>query len=293
MLNWALDWAAQGTPVFPLHEVYGDICTCTCTRKKCGNGKHGCGSECGNKGKHPRTMHGKDDATTDPAQIKAWWGKWPNANIGGRMGGALRLLAVDVDPKTGGDASLCDLTEAHGSEWLDTRVHETGSLGSHLFFTLPEGLEVPNTAGKIAPGIDTRAGDGYVILPPSLHASGRRYRITEPKPERAAPEWMLEDLMRKPTERSAHVIDFQEKRTRRSSGDSIISEGERNEGLFRVGCAIWGSGNAQDLPDLHAQLLEVNVERCSPPLLDSEVAQIVGSIARYPCGVPIQQEATA
>jgi hypothetical protein len=40
------------------------------------------------------------------------------------------------------------------------------------------------------------------------------------------------------------------------------------------------------------QLLQVNAERCSPLLTDAEVAQIVGSINRYPRGVPVPKEAT-
>lgn len=54
MLEEALKWAALGVPVGPLHEVYDDICTCSCTPEKCRGGEHGCGSECENKGKHPR-----------------------------------------------------------------------------------------------------------------------------------------------------------------------------------------------------------------------------------------------
>jgi hypothetical protein len=37
------------------------------------------------------------------------------------------------------------------------------------------------------------------------------------------------------------------------------------------------------------QLLVINAERCSPPLTDAEVAQLTGSVARYPRGVPIEE----
>jgi putative DNA primase/helicase len=204
-------------------------------------------------------------------------------------GGGARLLVVDVDPKSGGDASLCDLAEVHGGEWLNTLHVETGSRGSHFFFVYPEGMELRNSSGKIAPGIDTRAQGGYVVLAPSLHASGRRYRLAGAKPIQVAPAWLLEDLTRSPEQKPARTIDFQERRARVVGAGALIPEGERNDGLFRVGCAIWGNGNAQDSSDLHVQLLTVNAERCSPPLTDAEVAQITGSVARYPRGVPITE----
>jgi len=278
MLEWAIEWARQGVPVFPVHSAFDGICSCSA------------GSECKSTGKHPKTAKGLKEATTDEAQIAAWWRKWPHANIGGRMGGAVRLLAVDVDPRHGGDASLFDLTEAHGGKWLETRHVETGSRGSHFFFTYPEGIELRNTTNNLAPGIDTRAEGGYVVLPPSLHVSGRRYTLKSAVQIQPAPAWLVEELTRPADQKPPVVVNFQERRTH-TRGGGIIGEGERNARMFKIGCAIWGKGQAQDLTDLHMQLLQVNAERCSPLLTDAEVAEIVGSINRYPRGVPVPAEA--
>jgi putative DNA primase/helicase len=270
----ALEWARRGVPVVPLHEVYDDICTCPCTSKKCKDGKHGCGSECPSKGKHPRTADGLKSATTDEATIRRWWAKYPHANIGGVTGGVLHLVAVDVDPKSGGDANLCNLVEVHGAGWLDTFTQETGSRGSHFLFTYPADVELRNSAGKLAVGIDTRAEGGYIVLAPSLHASGRRYGIANASGIKPAPGWLIEDLTRKPHEQPETVIDFQERRHR--SGGAIIAEGERNERLFRVGCGIWNEVASPS--ELYARLLDVNAERVSPPLDPSEVVKITQSI---------------
>jgi len=279
MIEWAQEWARHGLAVFPVHSAFDGICSCPK------------GSECKSAGKHPKTATGLKEATTDAAQIARWWRKWPDANIGGRMGGAARLVAVDVDPKSGGDASLFDLVEAHGGEWLDTLHVETGSLGSHFFFTYPEGVELRNSANVLAPGVDIRAEGGYVVLPPSLHVSGRRYALKSAAPMQPAPAWLVEDLTRPRDQKPSVVVDFQERRTHTHGGGAIIGEGERNERMFKIGCAIWGGGNASDLTDLHAQLLQVNAERCSPSLTDAEVAEIVGSVARYPRGVPVPKGA--
>ena len=49
---------------------------------------------CAAGGKVPLTPRGFKDATTDAAQIRAWWEKDPDANIGMPTAG---LLAIDVD----------------------------------------------------------------------------------------------------------------------------------------------------------------------------------------------------
>src|SRR5258708_4431274 len=37
---------------------------------------------CRPRGKEPITKHGFKDATRDEAQIRKWWTRWPDANIG-------------------------------------------------------------------------------------------------------------------------------------------------------------------------------------------------------------------
>src|SRR2546423_1915388 len=64
----ALNYAAQGWPVFSVHSVRGGVCTCQ-------------DRDCKSAGKHPRTVHGLHDATTDAEQIVEWWTRWPDANI--------------------------------------------------------------------------------------------------------------------------------------------------------------------------------------------------------------------
>ena len=60
LLEAALAYAARGWAVLPLHTPTGGGCSCR-DRK------------CRSIGKHPRTLHGVKDATTDAAQIRTWW----------------------------------------------------------------------------------------------------------------------------------------------------------------------------------------------------------------------------
>ena len=48
-----------------------------------------------------KRSHGFKDATTDPDQIREWWTKTPNANIGAAMGAASGIIGVDVDGPEG------------------------------------------------------------------------------------------------------------------------------------------------------------------------------------------------
>ena len=68
-INAALSYARHGIPVFPVHWIEGAKCSCH---------KPGCGSP----GKHPLIVGWQAEATADSAVIKAWWGRYPNANIG-------------------------------------------------------------------------------------------------------------------------------------------------------------------------------------------------------------------
>lgn len=280
MLEWALFWAGQGIPVFPVHSVNDGVCTCPCN-KECRGDTHKCGSGCESKGKHPISRlarNGSKSGTTDPEIIRRWWTEEPNANVGGRMGGDVRLLALDVDPRAGGDASFYDLVETFGEKWAKTLRHITGALGFHLFFTIPEGVEFQRA--KLAPGIDLKWHNGYVVLPPSIHLTGRSYEIAAAVPVIPAPEWLIEELTRERDEIPTKVVDFQERKAR-LSGDlqEKFYEPGRNIGLFGVGMGRWRHGWAADVTKLHAQLLEVNAARCVPPLSDAEVAKMAAHIA--------------
>ena len=282
MLQAALFWARDnGVPVFPLHAAFDGICSCPE------------GSECKKPGKHPRTPNGLKDATTNERQVRFWWTQHPHASIGGRMGGELRLFAVDSDPRHGGDPSLHDLTEAHGPEWLDTLNNGTGGGGDHFLYHYPAGVEIRNSTGKLGPGIDVRGEGGYIVLPPSSHASGRTYRLKNTTPVREALPWLIEALTRAADEAPPVIVDFQERKTRASVG-GIIPEGQRDNEVFRIGCGIWGHGAAADLPDLYQQLLGVHA-RCEvgvKPFTARDVWHIAANITRrYPRGIPIREGA--
>jgi hypothetical protein len=127
-LEAALAYAKRGWPVFPLHHPDPHRgCSCIDALK------------CRSPGKHPRTRKGLKDATTDEAQIRRWWELYPLANVGLAMGRKSGLVALDVDPRSGGDASLCELIEAHG-ELPNTLEATTGGEAHTSSSRTPESL---------------------------------------------------------------------------------------------------------------------------------------------------------
>src|SRR5262245_41598228 len=92
-LNAALAYAVRGWAVLAIHSVIDSKCYC---------GR----SDCSHPGKHPCTLRGVHDATTEPQVIRDLWRRWPAANIGIAMGKKSGLLAVDVDARNEGHENL-------------------------------------------------------------------------------------------------------------------------------------------------------------------------------------------
>jgi hypothetical protein len=129
-----------------------------------------------NADKAPIGPHGWYSATTDPAAlIRLGWGPLHGVPTGKING----IVAVDVDPRHGGDVTL-----AEKLAWLpETRRHRTMSGGEHWIYQYPDG-GVPNFTGTAAnglPGIELKS-DGYgVVWPPS-----RGYSVIDDRPVAAA-----------------------------------------------------------------------------------------------------------
>jgi len=133
-------------------------------------------------------------ATVDEGLIQQWWRDWPNANVCIATGDG--IIVVDVDIKKGGDATLSALELEHG-DLPKTVYSRTGGGGWHYFFKVPPGTQNRNSTDRLGAGIDTRGDGGFVVAPPSSHASGGRYEwMAAPGRIEIAdcPQWILDTL---------------------------------------------------------------------------------------------------
>ena len=87
---------------------------------------------------------GVKDATTDRTIIKAWWNRWPNANIGVATGRRSGILVLDVDGKVG-KAYLEKLQAEHGR--LPKTVTVKTGRGRHRYF-LSGDARIRNSVGQ-------------------------------------------------------------------------------------------------------------------------------------------------
>jgi bifunctional DNA primase/polymerase-like protein len=129
-----------------------------------------CRGECGSFG------HGVYDASADPGRIRALFAAAPRATGYGVACGVPphHLIGIDVDTRPGIDspAGLRELALRHLFGIPPTVVVSTPRNGRHVWVSSPPGVTVPNSAGRLAPGIDIRGAGGYLVGPGSLTAHG-------------------------------------------------------------------------------------------------------------------------
>jgi len=170
-------------------------------------------------------------------------------------------VALDIDPRNGGDESLRDL-----GPLCDTVTALTGGGGQHLVFR-SDG-PIPDRKGA-RPGLDIIA-NGYIVAAPSRHISGRHY---EWEIGRAPGQIALAQLP------PVLVALAQNGRSPAEPLPERIEQGRRNELLTSLAGSMRRRGASPEA--IEAALLRENDSRCEPPLSPSEVRQIVRSVGRY------------
>ncbi|WP_166355026.1 bifunctional DNA primase/polymerase [Phytoactinopolyspora limicola] len=138
----AVAYAAAGVPVFP----------------------------CIPRGKRPLTRHGFHDASTSRARVRAWWRRWPQANIGLATGsrGGFDVVDVDVHPSGSGFRAFRTACRAELADGWACLVR-TPSGGLHAYYP---GAESQRCWSLASAHVDFRAIGGYVIAPPSTVVTG-------------------------------------------------------------------------------------------------------------------------
>jgi archaellum biogenesis ATPase FlaH len=193
-------------------------------------------------------------------EITDWFVSYPNANIGVVTGKISNLIVVDIDPRHGGtDEEL---------KHLPTVKSATGGGGWHYYFQYKDGVQ---NRAAIKPGIDIRGEGGYVILPPSLHISGKAY------------EWIV-------SPEEASLLDypyelFQGGETKIGNNDwaTILSgspEGQRNTNATKVIGKLLSAYPEQEWDEFVFPLVRDWNNQNEPPLSLEELESIFNSLIK-------------
>ena len=203
-------------------------------------------------------------STRSEEEIRAVFGMRRWDVVGIPTGAISGIDALDVDPRHGGDQSIADLQRKHGRLPV-TLTSRTGGGGWHVFFK----GDLPNSAGALGAGIDMRGDGGYVVAPPSLHVSGRRYEWRSQAPIAPLPDWIAGELG-KQRKRAATPEHW------RAVASNDVIEGKRNDTVARL------TGHLLSRyvdPLVVLDLMQCwNACRCKPPLSVDEINVIVNSI---------------
>lgn len=190
-------------------------------------------------------------------EIEEQWGMWPWANIGLVTGKLSGVSVVDVDPRHNG--TIDGLTE--------TVKARTGGGGWHYFYKYNESCHSQNALGD---GLDLKTDGGYIIIAPSVHASGNKY------------VWITAPFVNKYEEIPQWILDKQKTKSPGQSFDwnQVIEtkEGSRDISLYRSACSLLAKGIPSKLVYLFLIFLGQQFE---PPVGEIEVQKKFQSAVNF------------
>jgi len=232
-LRQALAFAARGCPVLP-----------------CQPGQ-----------KTPATRHGVRDATTDPDQITAWFGRHPDWNLAIATG-APGPDVLDVDQHGDAGNGYTAFRQLRNAGLLDgARAYvRTPSGGLHAYFT---GSDQRN--GHLPScHLDFRSRGGYVLTPPS-QVDGRPYQLVKTLRGRRALDWDAAVRYLQPQRQPHHQPPGHPQPGRQDLSGlarwvASQPEGNRNAGLFWAANRALDGDPAADLSPLAAAARQAGLD---------------------------------
>jgi Bifunctional DNA primase/polymerase, N-terminal len=176
-------------------------------------------------------IYGERPATSDLEQIKKWFINFPGCNWGSRMGRASNKVGVDQDSFAGHQ-----YIESNGGlpVTLTTKSGNPDPHRKHYQLRVPAGKIVKSSSSKkpLAPGIDIKGENGFLVIPPSLHKSGNKYRVEVQAPVADMTQWLMDAL-----EAAGLIVDATSPEREKPKGTPVYSElneDDREHGLTIV-----------------------------------------------------------
>ena len=245
MLNEAIEYAKKGWKVFPLKE----------------------------NAKAPATSDGFKSATTDIEQITKWWKQNPKYNIGIATGQQSGISVIDID----GKEAMKALTDNGITDSPETLIHKTIKGFHYILLYNPI---YPQGAGFLEK-LDIRNEGGYIVAPPS-EIDGKKYSVYKDKD---VSTWDSLSQFFRSYDSQNRQRDVSENKTVPEQPTWVteyltegVPEGQRNEAGIRLAGYFRKKGIAEDMT---IAIMQQFRERCSPPMKESELLNIVKSAWRY------------
>lgn len=222
--------------------------------------------------KNPAIKDNLKLATTVEAIIEKWWSVL-DYNIGVATGPGSGVWVLDLDSPDH-EAWLRAQEAEHGP--LPATVEAITGKGRHLYFRWPAGVIIRNV--QAVEGFpDVRAEGGYVLAPPSIHPSGRRYAwsVDSASAFADAPQWLVEAVAKRRT--AAGTVAATPLEAMRTFVDEDHDGSHRGYAIAKLaGYLLRRYADALVVLSLCQMFSEA---RCTPPLEAGEVTEIVNRIA--------------
>lgn len=269
--------------VFPLYSIN--------LNKNCNCGKNDCTSP----GKHPIIKYNwKIVATKDNNKINKWVNKYTNtinwAVPTGRKSNKTGkyLIVIDVDSKQ--HSILKNIPKTFG--------YSTGN-GYHFWFWSEKSIK--SSVSLISKKVDIRAKNGYVVVPPSKHISGKKYQFINGENCEILdlPDYFKTHIKKEEQEQIKNKIEKRKLLLKKNiasktfdllpissirkiiNTEKKIPEGSRNKTVFRLLCSDRTKGLEEDQLKNNANYYK-NCCQNMQTITNNEINQLVNSVSKYP-----------
>lgn len=207
-------------------------------------------------------------------QIREWWGKWPNANVGIITGKVSGISVIDFD--------WYKLTPEEKTQYekdfpmVFTPTAFSPRKGEHRYF---EYNSVLPTRNGVLKAIDIKNDGGYIIAPPSENGNGKyewyeRAKITDTTLH-SVPVSYLNNLHF--IKGDNNTSENSQQKTTKTTNDNRLNfnEGTRDESLFHVANALVKGG----MPEIEIEYLLslISTSICNPPFPQKELEDKIKS----------------
>lgn len=210
--------------LIPLHSIKDNECSCK-------------NEKCSSQGKHPFFRYNwKIIATNDSEKITSWLKKYKSINFGVATGrkssiNSKYLTVIDID----------EIDHEILKRLPRTFSYQTGSGGYHYWYW--SDMPVRNSVSKLAPKVDIRGKNGYVVVPPSKHKKGSyKFIYGYNEPIASLPQFIVE-----------HIKESTAKALQKRSRNSVKAA----HGVSRQSMGQWTSSPVAELREALSKGLEI------------------------------------